>query len=87
VPIALGQLAIGILATGSGTAVRLAMIGSMMFLLAIAPMGVGAAFPFSVFVIVAASLVYRRPFTTTLLTDIGAMWSGMDHAFQSRKHA
>ena len=41
VPIAVGQLAIGILAAGTGARVRLAMLGSMAFLLAIAPMGVG----------------------------------------------
>jgi hypothetical protein len=87
VPIALGQLAIGILATGTGPWVRLAMIGGMVFLLAIAPMGVGAAFPFSVFVIVAAYLVYRRPFATSMFADMGATWGAVAHMVQERGHA
>jgi hypothetical protein len=87
VPIALGQLAIGILATGTGPWVRLAMVGSMIFLLAIAPMGVGAAFPFSAFVILAAYLVYRRPFSRSMFADIGATWAAIGHTVQPHGHA
>jgi hypothetical protein len=87
VPIAIGQVAIGILAAGTGPSVRLAMVGSTVFLLAIAPMGVGAAFPFSVFVIVAAYLVFREPFRSSMFADIGAAWVSIARAFQPRRHA
>ena len=87
VPIALGQLAIGILATGTGTRVRLAMLGSMAFLLAIAPMGVGAAFPFSIFGILAAYLLFRTPFDTSLFEDAGATAAAIVHTLQPRGRA
>jgi hypothetical protein len=87
VPIAVGQLAIGILATGTGRSVRLAMLGSMVFLLAIAPMGVGAAFPFSIFGILAAYLLYRTPFDTSLFEDVGATSGALAHTLQPRGHA
>jgi hypothetical protein len=87
VPIAVGQLAIGMLAAGTGRWVRLAMLGSMAFLLAIAPMGVGAAFPFSVFVVVAAYLVFRTPFDTSLVEDAGAAVAALAHTVQAREHA
>src|SRR5215216_5495941 len=69
VPIAVGQLTIGVLATGTGTWVRLAMIGTSLFMLGLAPLGVGGAFPFSLFAIVAAYLLYRQPFETSLFED------------------
>jgi hypothetical protein len=87
VPIAVGQLAIGILAAGTGTRVRLAMLGSMAFLLAIAPMGVGAAFPFSLFGILAAYLLFRTPFDTSLFEDVGATGAALAHTFQPRDRA
>lgn len=40
--------------------VRAACIGAIVFLLAIAPLGVGSAFPFSITVSVAAFLVIRK---------------------------
>ncbi|HET6345758.1 MAG TPA: hypothetical protein VFH51_12555 [Myxococcota bacterium] len=82
VPIALGQLAIGLLAAGTGARVRLAMLGSMAFLLAIAPMGVGAAFPFSLFGILAAYLVFRTPLDTSLFEDVGATVTAPAHAVE-----
>lgn len=87
VPIAVGQLAIGILATGTGRSVRLAMLGSMAFLLAIAPMGVGAAFPFSLFGILAAYLLLRTPFDTSLFEDVGATVAAIAHTVQPRGRA
>jgi hypothetical protein len=87
VPIAVGQLAIGILAAGTGRSVWLAMLGSMAFLLAIAPMGVGAAFPFSLFGILAASLLFRTPFDTSLFEDVGATVAALAHTFQPRGRA
>jgi hypothetical protein len=74
VPIAVGQLVVGALATGTGGRVRLSMLGSMLFLLAIAPMGVGSAFPFSIFVMLAAYLVFRRGFDTSLFQDVALLW-------------
>jgi hypothetical protein len=74
VPIAISELAIGLLATGTGRALQLAMIGVMVFLLAIAPMGVGSAFPFSIFGIAAAYLVFRKPLHTTLFQDAEALF-------------
>jgi hypothetical protein len=79
VPIALGQLAIGILAAGTGARVRLAMAGSMVFLLAIAPMGVGAAFPFSIVGTAAAYLLFRRRFDTSALQYVGATLAALVH--------
>jgi hypothetical protein len=70
VPVTLGQLAIGIMATGTGGWVRLAMLGSAIFLLAIAPTGVGSAFPFSICGVVAAALLFRRWFSTSLFEDM-----------------
>jgi hypothetical protein len=87
VPIALGQLAIGILAAGTGRSVRLAMLGSMAFLLAIAPMGVGSAFPFSVFGIWAAYLLFRTPFDTSLFEDAGTTVAAITHTFWPRGRA
>jgi len=87
VPIAVGQLAIGTLATGTGARLRLAMLGSMAFLLAIAPMGVGSAFPFSVFGIWAAYLLFRTPFDTSLFEDVGATVAAMALTFRARGHA
>jgi hypothetical protein len=87
VPIAVGQLAIGILAAGTGARVRLAMLGSMAFLLAIAPMGVGAAFPFSLFGILAAYLLFRTPFDTSLFEDVGATVAALAHTLQPRDRA
>src|SRR5215213_3552580 len=86
VPIALGQLVVGILATGTGARVRLAMVGSMVFLLAIAPMGVGAAFPFSIVGIPAAYLLLRKPFDTSLFEDVGATLAAIAQTCQPRGH-
>ena len=58
--IAIGQ---GLLAAGfllRGIWVKCASLGAMIFLIAIAPLGVGAAFPFSVTVSIAAFLVMKN---------------------------
>ena len=48
-PIAAGQLAIALMLIKNGrTTRRLGVIGGVIFLLAIAPLGVGSAFPFSI---------------------------------------
>ncbi len=87
VPIAVGEFAIGVLATGKATWLRLSMVGAMVFLAAIAPMGVGSAFPFSIFGIVAAYLLFRKPLDTTLFEDVGAAWTHIAALFQARGHA
>ena len=61
-PIAAGQLTIAALLTRSGAWRRLGVAGSIVFLLAIAPLGVGSAFPFSLTVI-AAMLVMEWKMT------------------------
>ena len=40
--------------------VKIACIGAIAFLLGIAPLGVGSGFPFSIFVSIAAFLIYRK---------------------------
>lgn len=60
VTIAIGQALIAIGMLLKGTLVRLAGIGAILFLIGIAPLGVGSAFPFSVTVSVAAWLIIRR---------------------------
>jgi|SRR5580765_1311076 len=60
VPIAAGQLAIALMLLANGrTTRRLAVIGAVTFLLAIAPLGVGSAFPFSITYGVALLLMLR----------------------------
>ena len=58
--IALGQLLIGTGFLLKGWWVRMACIGAIIFLLAIAPLMVGAAFPFSITVSLAAWLILRN---------------------------
>jgi hypothetical protein len=58
--IAVGQLFIGVGITLSGKWVKWACIGAIVFLISIAPLMVGSAFPFSIPVSVAAWLIYRR---------------------------
>jgi hypothetical protein len=58
--IAIGQLLIGMGMLLKGRWVQLACIGAIVFLLAIAPFLVGAAFPFSITVSVAAWLILKK---------------------------
>ncbi|MCB0489935.1 MAG: hypothetical protein KDC99_15740 [Cyclobacteriaceae bacterium] len=60
VAIAIGQALIAIGIILNGTLVRLAAIGAILFLIGIAPLGVGSAFPFSITASVAAWLIIRR---------------------------
>ncbi len=60
-PIAIGQLAIALLLIIDSTSTRrLAVAGATLFLLAIAPLGVGSAFPFSLIYIAALVVMERR---------------------------
>jgi hypothetical protein len=58
--IAVGQLTIAILLSREGRARRLGMWGATIFLLAIAPLGVGSGFPFSLSAIGSLVLMERR---------------------------
>ena len=67
--IAIGQfcIAIGILLRGAW--VKLACVGIVIFLLSIAPLLVGSAFPFSIIVSIAAILIYKND-------DKNYLWKG-----------
>lgn len=58
--IAIGQFFISIGMLLNDVWVKLACIGSIIFLLGIAPLLVGSAFPFSITVSIAAILIYRN---------------------------
>jgi hypothetical protein len=58
--IALGQLTVGVLLSRPDPLLRLGVIGAIIFLAAIAPLGVGSAFPFSLIAIGALILMYRK---------------------------
>ena len=60
ITIACGQLLIAVGMALNGIWVKTSCIGAIIFLLAIAPLGVGSAFPFSIFVSIAAYFIYRR---------------------------
>lgn len=70
--IAAGQLAIAILVALRGAAVRLGLLGAITFLLAIAPLGRGAAFPFSLIAGLAAGVLLWPPFPRTLVGEVRA---------------
>jgi hypothetical protein len=67
--IALGQLAIAILVALRGRAVSLGIAGAIAFLLAIAPLGQGSAFPFSLTTSIAAALLWRGRYQRTLVGE------------------
>src|SRR5581483_3539565 len=75
VPIAFGELAIGLLATGTRTWRRLSMLG------------VVGAFPFSILAIVAAYLLFRAPLETSEFDDIGAVLGALRHGLPPTPHA
>lgn len=58
--IALGQLTVGVLLSRPDPLLRLGVIGACIFLAAIAPLGVGSAFPFSLIAIGALIVMYRK---------------------------
>ena len=58
--IAAGQLAIALLLTGPLPARRLGVFGATIFLLAIAPLGVGSGFPFSLIAVASLIVMERR---------------------------
>jgi len=58
--IAVGQLAIGGLLMAKRPLLTLGVVGGIIFLVAIAPLGAMSAFPFSVFAIAALVVMYRK---------------------------
>jgi len=58
--IASGQFMIAVGMLLKGAWVKIVCIGAMIFLIAIAPLGVGSGFPLSIFTSLAAFLVYRN---------------------------
>jgi hypothetical protein len=58
--IATGQFVIGVLLCTKGLSLRLGILGASIFLAAIIPLGVGSAFPFSLFCISALLLLYMK---------------------------
>jgi hypothetical protein len=58
--IAVGQLAIAMLLSRAGAARRLGRFGACVFLLAIAPLGVGSGFPFSLVAVASLMLIARE---------------------------
>jgi hypothetical protein len=68
--IALGQLAIAVLISARGRAVATGLAGAIVFLLAIAPLGRGSAFPFSLITSLAALCLLRRRYARTLPGEV-----------------
>lgn len=60
-----GLIAVGMLLNGIW--VRLACIGAIVFLVAIAPLGVGSGFPFSITVSIAAFIILKKD-------DLNCLW-------------
>ncbi|MEI6884583.1 MAG: hypothetical protein WCO02_08850 [Bacteroidota bacterium] len=58
--VATGQIMIGIMMLAGRRWLALGCLGIIIFLIAIAPLGLGSAFPFSITVSIAAYLVYRH---------------------------
>ena len=68
--IAVGQLGIGVFTALRGRAVTLGLAGAIVFLLAIAPLGRGSAFPFSLVASLAAALLLRHRYQRTLISQL-----------------
>lgn len=68
--IAVGQAAIAAAFLGRGALVKLGALGAIVFLVAIAPLGVGSAFPSTLVGAGAAAVLLRRRFDRTLLREI-----------------
>ena len=61
---------------------ELAMIGVTAFMIGLASLCVGGAFPFSILAMVAAYLLFRTPFQTSLAEDVGFALAAIAHGFQ-----
>ena len=74
--IALGQLAIAVLVAGSGRSVQVGLTGAIVFLVAIAPLGVGAGFPTTLIMAWAAGVLLTSTYPVSLPSDLRAWWRG-----------
>jgi hypothetical protein len=73
--IAIGQALVGVLMLLGGRSLRLGLIGAIVFLIAVAPLGTGAGFPTTLILAWAAALLLLgndRP----LHTELAAFWQG-----------
>jgi hypothetical protein len=70
--IAVGQAAIAVGVSLAGRAARLALIGAVVFLVAIAPLGIGSGFPATVIMALAALKLLDAPCATTLWHEAAA---------------
>ncbi len=68
--IAAGQLAAAVLMSLRGSAVYLGLMGAIVSLTAIAPLGSGAAFPATIIAACAAILLLRHTYSSTLLSEL-----------------
>jgi hypothetical protein len=59
-PIALGQLAIGLLMFARGAGLKLGLVGGTIFFLAVTPLGKGSAFPMPLLGVVAFWVLWHR---------------------------
>lgn len=67
--IAACQLIIGLGFLGRGILVKLSCIGGIIFFAAIAPLGIGSAFPFSITASIALYLLYRQKFEKDIFNN------------------
>ena len=65
--IAIAQLLIGLCLLAKGLLVKLASIGGIIFLLCIAPLGLGAAFPFSLIAASGLYILFQYDFKSDIL--------------------
>lgn len=82
--IAIGQAVISLAFAIGDRLLPIGVIGAVIFLAAIAPLGVGSAFPFSIFFAAAAVVVWRRHAADRAGSSAGAK-SGEDQSTESLK--
>ncbi|PKL75458.1 MAG: hypothetical protein CVV27_15285 [Candidatus Melainabacteria bacterium HGW-Melainabacteria-1] len=68
--IAVGQAAVGLLLLTGGASARLGMLGGILFLLAIAPLGIGSAFPATLALAASMYHLYRQPLGHSLPVEL-----------------
>ena len=77
IPIALGQVLVGLFSSTSGQTAKLGLLGSMLFLLAICPLGVGSAFPAPLLMAIAALQLFTLEFSASLPAEAAASIAGL----------
>jgi len=74
--IAVGQATIAVLVATTGRAVSLGLWGAIVFLVAIAPLGVGSGFPTTLIMAWAAGLLLMMTYDRSVWSEIGSWWRG-----------